>query len=60
MLIHPYHLKGVIMARFDNVLLDTGDNLPDFDLHLVSGKKTSLHSELGSGYTAVFFYRGHW
>lgn len=48
------------MTRERNVLLDTGDILPDVEFDLVTGGRMVLPRDLGSRWRVLFVYRGHW
>lgn len=40
--------------------LDAGVPFPEFSLQVVDGRALALPSGLGTKYTVVLFYRGHW
>ena len=40
--------------------LDMGDKFPNLTLNLVGGGTLSVPDDLGSDYTVILFYRGHW
>ena len=40
--------------------LDSGDQLPDFNLQVGEQGSISLPSDLDTDYGIILFYRGHW
>jgi peroxiredoxin len=40
--------------------LGIGDTFPDMTLNLVTGETIALPGGMGSKYSVVLFYRGHW
>lgn len=40
--------------------LDVGDRFPSLRLELTDGRTLQVPDELGSQYTVLLFFRGHW
>lgn len=40
--------------------LEQGDRFPDLTVDLVDGGTLHLPDDVGSGWSVVLFYRGHW
>lgn len=49
-----------ILQLLAGMTLDNGQTLPTLEAAAVGGGRRRLPADLGSAWTALLFYRGHW